>query len=79
MVTESLTIVCNNTTCRNEWRIRVMGPHKGTTASGWWIVKCARCNSIFELYIDKHVNTNLLISGGTILRRLDTMNFDEVR
>jgi hypothetical protein len=76
---DSITTSCKNPKCKNELRIRIVEDAKKKNYYGWWIVRCNRCKEIFDINVGKDVYDSLLISGGTILQRLDTEKTDETQ
>jgi len=69
--TASLTFKCPNKDCKNEFHAHIVEHRGGVNDYGWWIIKCNSCQTIFDTYIGRDVNDSSLISGGSILERLD--------
>lgn len=73
ITTESSTLLfkCGNKECNNDFHANIVKHKGGVNDSGWWIIKCDLCQSIFDVYVGKDVNDSSLESGGRILERFD--------
>lgn len=75
---DAVTVNCLNSNCGSEWHIRMVDDSE-IKRPGWWIVKCNRCSQIYDLRINANVYSSLLISGGTILQRIDSVQTSEMQ
>jgi hypothetical protein len=80
-MTESATMTfeCVNPKCDNGFKARIIEHKGGMNDYGSWIVKCRKCNEIFDIYIGRDVNDSSLTSGGQILGKYDKEVYSDER
>ena len=71
MSTEVSTLLFECPTCKNQLEASMVRERGGINDSGWWIIECSECESIFSNYVGKDVNDSHLRSGGKIIKKLD--------
>lgn len=73
----SLRFNCENKDCDNKFSAHIIEHKGGVNDYGWWIIKCDKCQTVFDAYIGRDVNDSSLTSGGTILEKLDKEIYSE--
>ncbi len=57
--------------CGNKFEAAMIHHPGGVNDYGWWIIKCASCGEIFDLYVGRDVNDSSLTTGGEVLKLMD--------
>jgi hypothetical protein len=71
----TMNFECINSKCDNKFQARIIEHKGGMNDYGSWIVKCKKCNEIFDVYIGRDVNESSLVSGGRVLGKYDKESY----